>query len=165
MATKIKAAPNARWHELTGEFPLRPLRSDADAARAVAMADRLTDLASLTPEEEDYLAVLSGLIVEWEDEHEPDDLSPADMLRYLIESAASPRPRWRGGPACPMRRSRISSSAAVRPAGRRSRRSRSTSRSTRQFSSEPGDESIPPSARLDPGRAPPYHGRPRDRGA
>jgi HTH-type transcriptional regulator/antitoxin HigA len=77
---------NSRWHELAAEFPLRPIRSDAEAAHAVAMVDRLTDRGSLTPEEEDYLTVLSGLVVEYEDEHEPDDLTPGEMLRYLIES-------------------------------------------------------------------------------
>jgi HTH-type transcriptional regulator/antitoxin HigA len=77
---------NARWHELAAEFPLRPLRSDAEAARAVAMVDRLIRLGSRTPEEEDYLAVLSNLVADYEDEHEPDDLTPAEMLRYLIDS-------------------------------------------------------------------------------
>jgi len=78
---------NARWHELAAEFPLRPIRTDAEAAHAVAVADRLTDIEELTPEEEDYLLVLSDLIVAYEDEHEPDlDVSPAEMLRYLIDS-------------------------------------------------------------------------------
>jgi HTH-type transcriptional regulator/antitoxin HigA len=84
--TKRSLDRNSRWHELAAEFPLRPIRSDAEAARAVAMIDRLVVLKARTPEEDDYLTVLSALVVEYEDEHEPDDLTPAEMLRYLIES-------------------------------------------------------------------------------
>jgi HTH-type transcriptional regulator/antitoxin HigA len=81
------AIDGARWHELAMEFPLRPLRSDAEAARAVAMVDRLLDLGTRTAEEEDYLTVLTGLVVEWEDQHEPEpEPDPAGMLRYLLDA-------------------------------------------------------------------------------
>jgi HTH-type transcriptional regulator / antitoxin HigA len=77
---------SARWLELAAEFPLRPIRSDAELKRAIAMIDRVTDIKSPTPDEEDYRDVLSRLIVDFEDEHEPDDVSPAEMLRHLIDS-------------------------------------------------------------------------------
>jgi HTH-type transcriptional regulator/antitoxin HigA len=88
--TKIAKASDknssARWLELVIEFPLRPIRSDAELQRAIAMIDRVTDIKSPTPDEEDYRDVLSGLIVDFEDEHEPNDASPADVLRHLIDS-------------------------------------------------------------------------------
>lgn len=74
-----------RWIELAKEFPLRPIRSDADAALAVAVIDRLTDREALTAEEEDYLEVLSDLVADYEDEHEPEG-TPAEILRGLIEN-------------------------------------------------------------------------------
>lgn len=75
-----------RWLELAAEFPLRPIRSDAELQRAIAMIDRLIDIGSPAREEEDYRDVLAGLIADYEDEHEPDDVSPAAMLRHLIDS-------------------------------------------------------------------------------
>jgi HTH-type transcriptional regulator/antitoxin HigA len=83
---KSDSKSSARWLELAAEFPLRPIRSDLELKRAIAMIDGLTDIAAPTPDEEDYRDVLSDLIVAYEDEHEPDDVSPAAMLRHLIGS-------------------------------------------------------------------------------
>jgi HTH-type transcriptional regulator/antitoxin HigA len=65
---------------------LRPLRSDADLDRAVAMIDQLTDRARLTREEEDYLEVLSAVVEAYEDEHDPlPDMTPIAALKYLLD--------------------------------------------------------------------------------
>src|SRR4051812_1534937 len=67
-------------------FPLRPLRSDSDLEAAIAMADALVDRAELLPEEQDYLDVLSKLIEDYEDEHDPlQDITGVEALRFLIE--------------------------------------------------------------------------------
>ena len=72
---------------LIREFPLRPIRSEAELDRAIAMVDALSDRKSLTPDEHDYLLVLSGLIESYEDERYPiPAISGVPMLRYLIES-------------------------------------------------------------------------------
>jgi HTH-type transcriptional regulator/antitoxin HigA len=72
--------------DLIREFPLRPLRTDADLDDAVAMIDRLIDRGELAPEERDYLAVLSNLVEDYEDEHDPlPELSGVSALRFLIE--------------------------------------------------------------------------------
>jgi HTH-type transcriptional regulator/antitoxin HigA len=72
---------------LIREFPLRPIRSEAELDRAIAMVDALSDRESLTPDEHDYLLVLSGLIENYEDERYPiPAISGVPMLRYLIES-------------------------------------------------------------------------------
>ena len=91
MATKTEtdAKPQGadRWLELAAAFPLRPIRTDDEAARAVAIIDRLTDIEELTPEEEDYLLVLSDLVADFEDEHEPEpEPDPAGMVRHLLDT-------------------------------------------------------------------------------
>src|SRR5579872_2385309 len=53
---------------LIREFPLRPIRSEADLDGAIAMIDALTDRGELRPDEQDYLDVLSKLVEEYEDE-------------------------------------------------------------------------------------------------
>ena len=76
--------------DLVREVPLRPIRSDGDLARAIAMIDRLSDRESLGDDEDDYLDVLSGLVERYESETEPEPVvSPADMLRHLIEAKGS----------------------------------------------------------------------------
>jgi HTH-type transcriptional regulator/antitoxin HigA len=78
---------NARWLELAAEFPLRPIRSDEEVARAIALVDRLTDQPALGDEELDYRDSLGNLIADYEDEHEPmDDPTPGGMLRHLLDS-------------------------------------------------------------------------------
>lgn len=71
---------------LIRQFPLRPLRSDADLDAAVAVVDGLIDGDDLTNAERDYLDVLSDLVESYEEDAVPmrvvDD---AEMLRFLIE--------------------------------------------------------------------------------
>jgi HTH-type transcriptional regulator/antitoxin HigA len=82
-----RPAAGSRWLELAAEFPLRPIRSEAEYGRAVALSDRLIDSDSLTPEEEDYHNSLGDLIADYEDEHEPmDDVPASIVLRELIEA-------------------------------------------------------------------------------
>ena len=72
---------------LIRRLPLRPVRSEAELDRAIAMVDALSDRKALAPDEHDYLLVLSGLIEDYEDEHHPiPAVSGVAMLRYLIES-------------------------------------------------------------------------------
>lgn len=78
--------------DLIVEFPLRPIRSEEELDKAIAMIDRLSDRDSLAIEEEDYLGVLSTLVETYETEHEPKPVvSAADLLRFLIESQGVPQ--------------------------------------------------------------------------
>ena len=91
MATRTPKAhrrdAEGRYLELVRAFPLRPLRSDDDLRRAVAMIDALTDRERLDTDEEDYLQVLATLVESYEEEHHPlPPVSDAAMLRHLIES-------------------------------------------------------------------------------
>jgi HTH-type transcriptional regulator/antitoxin HigA len=81
-----------RYLELVQRFPLRPLRSDADLDRAIAVINSLIDRDRLGPDEEDYLDVLGDLVEKYEDKHHPmPPLADAEMLRYLIESRDVPQ--------------------------------------------------------------------------
>ena len=76
---------NNRWIELATEFPLRPIRSEAEYDRAIALSDRLTDRADLTDEEIDYRDSLWTLVADYEDQNVPmEELTPGEYLRSLI---------------------------------------------------------------------------------
>lgn len=85
--SKAKRPPRPRMARARGGVPPAPIRSEPEFARAVALCNRLIDLGSLTPEEEDFLVSLGDLIAAYEDEHEPMDEVPVSvMLRELIEA-------------------------------------------------------------------------------
>jgi HTH-type transcriptional regulator / antitoxin HigA len=72
---------------LVRRFPLRPIRSDEQLDRAVAVIDSLLDRGGLRLAEQDYLHVLSGLVEAYETEHEPEPtVSDAAMLGHLLEA-------------------------------------------------------------------------------
>lgn len=76
-----------RYFELIKSFPLRPIRSDAELDRAIAVIDSLIDAQALTSDEDDYLDVLGDLVEKYESETHPmPPVSDADMLRHLIET-------------------------------------------------------------------------------
>jgi HTH-type transcriptional regulator/antitoxin HigA len=67
-------------------FPLRPLRTEADLDSAIAVIDSLVDRKKLAPGEQDYLDVLSRLVEDYEDEHDPlPDMTGVQALRFLVE--------------------------------------------------------------------------------
>jgi HTH-type transcriptional regulator/antitoxin HigA len=88
-ATTIRAVygkTEDRYLELVRQFPLRPLRSEADLDAAVAVIDRLIDRPRLTAAEQDYLDVLSDQVEAYEDEMVPiRPVGDAELLRFLIE--------------------------------------------------------------------------------
>lgn len=75
-----------RYLELVRQFPLRPLRTDADLDAAVAIIDVLLDRPKLTPPEQDYLDVLSDLVEAYEADEVPmRAVGDAELLRFLID--------------------------------------------------------------------------------
>ncbi len=87
-----------RYLALIREWPLRPIRSEAELDRAIAMLDALSDREALSPEEHDYLLVLAGLVERYEDEHHRiPAVTGVPMLRYLIESRGVPQARVAAG--------------------------------------------------------------------
>ena len=77
-----------RYFTLIRELPLRPLRSEMELDRAIAMIDRLLARGGLARDEEDYLDVLSELVEKYEDQRYPiQPVSGLDALRHLVESS------------------------------------------------------------------------------
>ncbi len=74
-----------RYLQLIEAYPLRPIRSERDLAKATAVAGRLAVAARLTRDEQDYLDVLSALIERYEDEHhEIEPRSGPELLAFLL---------------------------------------------------------------------------------
>src|SRR6266571_889027 len=88
-ATTIRAVygkTEDRYLDLIRQFPLRPLRTDADLDAAVKAIDALLDRPELTAPEQDYLDVLSDLVEAYETEAVPmRPVGDAELLRFLIE--------------------------------------------------------------------------------
>jgi HTH-type transcriptional regulator/antitoxin HigA len=89
MATTTRGkTPGARdrYLALVQELPLKPIRSERELDRAIAMIDGLLDRGELALEEQDYLDVLSDIVEKYEEEHHPmPPVTGPEMLRYLIE--------------------------------------------------------------------------------
>jgi HTH-type transcriptional regulator/antitoxin HigA len=83
--TKRKPPP-ASYLRLIQGFPLRPIRSEAELDRAIALINRLLDRDDLDAAEADYLDVLGDLVEKYEEVHYPmGDVSDGKMLAFLIE--------------------------------------------------------------------------------
>jgi len=75
-----------KYLDLVRQFPLRPLRTDADLDAAVSVIDSLLDRPALSNAEQDYLEVLSDLVEGYEAEAVPiQAVGDAELLRFLIE--------------------------------------------------------------------------------
>jgi HTH-type transcriptional regulator/antitoxin HigA len=88
MKTKRKAdVRHDLYLNLVQRVPLRPIRSEDELDRAIAMVNELIDRDDLVVEERDYLDVLSDLIERYESETHPiEPVSDAEMLLHLIEA-------------------------------------------------------------------------------
>jgi HTH-type transcriptional regulator / antitoxin HigA len=86
LAKTTRHAVGAAYLDLIQQFPLRPLRSEADLDAAIAVIDSLTDRNKLTLDEQDYFDVLARLVEDYEDEHDPlPEMTGVEVLRFLIE--------------------------------------------------------------------------------
>ena len=130
-------SPEDGYLALVRELPLRPIRSEAELDRAIAMVNVLGDREALTPAEHDYLLVLSDLIEKYEDEQYPipavcrglDPALPPRIQGGNPGQGGRPRRVW------PNRRSRKSSPASGNWGSSTSRSWPGTSRWTRVCSS------------------------------
>jgi antitoxin component HigA of HigAB toxin-antitoxin module len=87
MATKVTTTKvTDTYFKLVRQHPLRPIRNATDLASALATIDRLLQ-EDLDHGGKDYLAVLSSLVGDYEDEHvEIPDASEAEALRELMRA-------------------------------------------------------------------------------
>ena len=74
---------------LVRAFPLRPLHDRVDLKNATEIVDAMAG-HDLTPDQEDYLDVLSDLVQKYEEAHWPvrrRSSTPLERLQYLVEQA------------------------------------------------------------------------------
>ena len=69
-----------KYLELVKAFPLRPIRSDIELDRAIAMVDSLITRSELDSGEADYLDALGDLVHKNEAEHDP--IAPVLYAEY-----------------------------------------------------------------------------------
>ncbi|MDF9828642.1 HTH-type transcriptional regulator/antitoxin HigA [Ereboglobus sp. PH5-10] len=73
------------YNELVGIHMPRPIHDEADYNNTVEMVDMLAG-HDLTPDQEDYLVILAGLIETYEKEHVKESLPKnANVLGYLMQ--------------------------------------------------------------------------------
>lgn len=76
-----------RYLRLIQQFPLRPIRNDVELDQATHVIHSLIDQDHRSPPEEDYLDVISDLVIAYEDVYWPDELIFAEnILQTLLES-------------------------------------------------------------------------------
>jgi HTH-type transcriptional regulator/antitoxin HigA len=82
-----KLKSNHRYLQLVEAFPLRPIRSERELTRAIAVIDALLDRGELSSEEADYLDVLADLVERFDCQcHPSEPLCDSAMLSHLIEA-------------------------------------------------------------------------------
>jgi HTH-type transcriptional regulator/antitoxin HigA len=70
------------------QFPLRPIRSDAECRKATAILDQWFGRDDMDDGRADYVRVLAGLVADYEEARHPLDESlatPLDRLKHLME--------------------------------------------------------------------------------
>ena len=73
--------------KLIHQFPLRPIRSDAELDKAIQVIDSLLDRDEIDPAEADYLEVVSDLVERYETEKHPiPPVSDVEVLEHLMEA-------------------------------------------------------------------------------
>src|SRR5690349_170410 len=88
---KRPSAPSPSYLKLIQEFPLRPIRDEADYDAASKLIDRLAVRGEddLDPGDQDYLDALAMFIEAYDDEHYPipESGTPLDHLKSMMKQA------------------------------------------------------------------------------
>ena len=83
---EVTARVGKTYMALIRRHPLRPIGTEAEYDRAIAVLNELIDRPDRDADATDYLAALATLIERYEEDHDPiPSLSGPDMLRWLIE--------------------------------------------------------------------------------
>src|SRR5690349_3389125 len=92
MSTKVArqspAAPSARYLELVRRFPLRRLRTAADADAATEILDQMFAARGADAGQEEYVEALALLLAAYEQEHgsvDTSDVPGHQVLEHLME--------------------------------------------------------------------------------
>jgi HTH-type transcriptional regulator/antitoxin HigA len=88
MTTKRARDQRDLYMDLIRQFPLRPIRSDAELEEGTGVLDSLTNrLDDLRAEERDYLAILTDIIERYEADTIPmPAVADKELLRHLIDA-------------------------------------------------------------------------------
>ena len=79
----------ADYLSLVTRHPLVAISDDEGHARAIAVLNEIIDIPEPTPGQEMYLDALGDLVHSYESRIDPEPVvSPADLLRFLMESAS-----------------------------------------------------------------------------
>jgi len=85
--TRSRSSEDRRFLDLNQCFPLRPIRTDKELAKANAIIEELSLRDDLSRAEDDYLDVLGDIVWKYENEAHPlPSISGEDMLRHLVEA-------------------------------------------------------------------------------
>ncbi len=85
--TLLRKTRESTYLGLVLRFPLKPIRSDKQAARAHEVLSSLMDRGRLSSQERDYMQVLARLVEAYEEERHPmDAVSGEAMLAHLLEA-------------------------------------------------------------------------------
>lgn len=81
-------ADRAEYAGLCAAFPLRPIKDEAGLTTAIGIIDRLIDKDALSFAEDDYLDVLSDLVVKYEDKMYPDEpfKNDGEAIQALLDN-------------------------------------------------------------------------------
>ncbi len=87
---KTLKSPKKRdiYLDLIRQFPLRPIRNDAEANAAAGILERYFPRADLDAGTSDYVHALATLLADYQDRQHPVDTSritPLTMLKHLME--------------------------------------------------------------------------------
>jgi HTH-type transcriptional regulator/antitoxin HigA len=75
------------YRDLLLAYEPHPVRSEEEAEAYLDVIDALTDLRRMSKGQHVFLGLLSQLVYDWEQEHEPPiEVAPRDVVRYLLES-------------------------------------------------------------------------------
>jgi HTH-type transcriptional regulator/antitoxin HigA len=89
MSTTTSPKTDRRYLNLVRQFPLRPIRSQRELARAMKIAGHLAtyDEGTLPLGEQDYLDALTVFIEDFQRRHPVDmpEVTPLAMLKHLME--------------------------------------------------------------------------------
>jgi HTH-type transcriptional regulator/antitoxin HigA len=73
--------------DMIRQFPLRPIRNDAECDAATAILDKHIAIDFTDQGMEDYIIVLANLVADYEEKHHPvhvPDIKPLQRLKYLM---------------------------------------------------------------------------------
>ncbi len=88
MLTTLDRKDRDTYYELIKHFPLRPINNEKENDEAAAICDELTNrIGKLSRAEQDYLEVLTDLIVKYESRWDDEiaEMTPRELIQYLIE--------------------------------------------------------------------------------